>query len=66
MSWRHIHKWKLIAKTYAQSASELGITDIKGHPSPFLIQGCTTLLWECEDPECQELRQEKLLGKEAL
>lgn len=60
---RHIHDWKLIAKTYALPITELGVTSVTGG-SDALIQGSTTLLWKCDDPNCQKLHKEVLIGKE--
>lgn len=62
MSFFHIHQWKEIARTYAPSVVEMGIIEAK-RLSQEEIQGCTTILWECQDPSCQELRQEKMLGR---
>ena len=58
----HIHEWEEIARTYAPSLIEQGVTSAQD-VSNEALQGVTTILWECTDKNCQELRKEKMLGK---
>jgi hypothetical protein len=59
----HTHKWKEIARTYAPSIWECGVTSMSGYTSQYGPHGVTTILWECKDKDCQELRKKVLLGK---
>ena len=61
----HKHTWKEIARTYAPTMIESGLIEyLNGNVrmSPVMINGQTTILWECED--CHEREKEEMLGKE--
>ncbi len=62
---RHNHKWKEMLRTYSpprmDNITRMDNSDI--FSSQKMIHGVTTILWECQDVECQELRKEELLGK---
>jgi hypothetical protein len=57
----HKHDWKEIARTYAPNITELRITEME-RVNNELVQGATTILWECK--KCQITRKEVMLGKE--
>lgn len=62
MNLFHTHEWKEIARTYAEP---VGMSfEIRGYTDfTKLTMGCTTILWECKDRECRQLRKEEMLGK---
>jgi len=59
----HKHRWKIAVKTYAPP-----YTPCTERVPLSLIERCatgvTTVMWECEDPECRAHKKEELLGKE--
>ena len=59
----HKHDWKEIARTFAPPRD---FFDGEGVPSDFaklMAFGMTTILWECQDKDCQKLRKEEMLGE---
>ena len=57
----HKHKWKKIVETYAPPVTEA--FEGRGFNVEKLTMGQTTILWECQDKDCQKLRKEEMLGK---
>ncbi len=73
MPWFKLHKhsWKEIARTVVkpmrvrqgsvESCSEdFAIRMVEENRR--MASGSTTLLWECQDPDCQKTKQETMLG----
>jgi len=60
----HKHDWKEIARTFAEPAYGASFTGGTERLATVMAFGLTTILWECADPNCCELRREELLGKE--
>ncbi len=71
MGWfAHTHVWKEIARTYAAPVSlKDNNFDAGSHFKELLhwlermARGETTILWQCQDPECTALRKESMPGK---
>lgn len=64
MNLFHKHKWKRIVTTHAPPVTGNFELNGAGGMIERLKQGVTSILWECQDPDCQELRKEEMLGKE--
>ena len=61
----HKHDWKIISKTFAPPITH-GI-EVERMSEDFmnkLVHGVTTILWECQDKNCKQIRKEEMLGKE--
>lgn len=63
----HVHHWIEQCRTYALPVLGEGnrtVNVTQDFTVRCLLQGSTTILWECSDPTCRALRKEELVGKE--
>lgn len=63
MILRHVHDWKIVAKTFAPGVQ--GLNRLRGmsvEDMQRLVCGTTTILWECQVPTCRRLRREEMSG----
>lgn len=58
----HKHDWVKIKETYAPPSTNW--TKITGDGYNKIVQGVTTILWECSI--CNKIRREEMLGKEVV
>jgi hypothetical protein len=61
MSWRHHHRWRLIATTATTRARQLHGHEMSEYLAERILLGVTTYLFQCEG--CFDLRREECLGQ---
>ena len=57
----HKHNWVIIRETYYSPRDVSGIKVISDYLLERIIEGVTTILWECST--CKKIRKEEMLGK---